>query len=192
MSSVIRAIDTDGVRLSRFWAMPNRDTFSIDVIGKLVKRYLKQSEISVDPFARNKRWCTHTNDLSKDTLAEYHMTALEFLQWINHARFAADLILFDPPYSHGQTKEVYESVGLTYNKARSENTSQNWRAERDEIDKILSPDGIVISFGWNTSGMGITRGYQIVEMMLVNHGGHHNDTLIVVERRLAVQGKFEL
>ena len=35
MSSVIRAIDTDGVRLSHFWAMPNRDTFDIDMIGDL-------------------------------------------------------------------------------------------------------------------------------------------------------------
>ena len=192
MSSVIRASDTDGVRLSRFWAMPNADTFSIDVIGKLVKRYLRESTVSVDPFARDKLWCTHTNDLNPNTRAEYHMTALEFLKWINHARFAADLVLFDLPYSHGQTKELYESVGLTYNKAHSENTSQNWRAERDVIDKILRPGGIVISFGWNTSGMGIARGYEIVEMMIVNHGGHHNDTLITVERRIAVQGRLEL
>ena len=192
MSSVIRAIDTDGVRFSRFWAMPNADTFSIDVIGKLVKRYLRDSEISVDPFARNKLWCTHTNDLNPSTRAEYHMTALEFLKWINHAQFAADLVLFDPPYSRRQTKEVYDDVGLKYQQSDNHNMTRNWRAERDVIDKILRPGGIVISLGWNTSGMGIRRGYEIVELMVINHGGHHNDTLITVERRIAVQGRLEL
>lgn len=33
-------------------------------IGEMVQRYLKAAKISCDPFARNKRWATYTNDLN--------------------------------------------------------------------------------------------------------------------------------
>ena len=66
-------------RISRVWAMPNPDTFSIPPIGGFVKKYLSQSRVSVDPFARNKRWATYTNDLNPETEAEYHMKANDFL-----------------------------------------------------------------------------------------------------------------
>lgn len=60
------------MNMRRVWAMPSPDTFSCQPIGHLVKRYLAKSQVSVDPFARNKRWATYTNDLNPDTAAEYH------------------------------------------------------------------------------------------------------------------------
>lgn len=59
--------------------MPNADTFSVKPIGEFVQRYLATSRVSVDPFARNKRWATHTNDLNPATEAEHHMDAEAFL-----------------------------------------------------------------------------------------------------------------
>jgi hypothetical protein len=32
--------------------------------------------------------------------------------------------------------------------------------------------------------MGKNRGFEIVEILIVAHGGHHNDTLVTVERKL--------
>jgi len=55
---------------------------------------------------------------------------------------------------------------------------------RDAAMHILSDDAVVLSFGWNTVGMGKTRGFEIVEIMLVCHGGAHNDTICLAERRL--------
>ena len=43
--------------------------------------------------------------------------------------------------------------------------------------ELLTPDGVIVSFGWCTEGMGIGRGFSIVEMLLVGHGAHHNDTI---------------
>ena len=40
-----------------------------------------------------------------------------------------------------------------------------------------------MSFGWNSSGFGNTRGYVVEEILLVAHGGAHNDTICVVERK---------
>lgn len=60
--------------------MPSADTFSVKPIGEFVRRYLAASTVSIDPFARNKRWATHTNDLNPKTGAEYHMDAEAFLK----------------------------------------------------------------------------------------------------------------
>jgi len=66
------------MKFDRAFAMPSADTFSIPPIGDFVKRYLHSAVVSVDPFARNKRWATYTNDLSPDTMAEHHMDARDF------------------------------------------------------------------------------------------------------------------
>ena len=48
----------------------------------------------------------------------------------------------------------------------------------------IKPGGYAISFGWNTNGFGKARGFEIVEIMLVAHGGSKNDTIVTVERKL--------
>lgn len=70
--------------------MPNGDTFSVPVIGAWVRRYLADSKCSVDPFARNKRWATHTNDLNPATEAEHHMEARDFLRLMVERGVRAD------------------------------------------------------------------------------------------------------
>lgn len=49
---------------------------------------------------------------------------------------------------------------------------------------VLTDDAIVLSFGWNRSGMGKKLGFELVELLLVCHGAAHNDTICVAERRL--------
>ena len=170
----------------RVWAMPCADTFDIAPIGELVKRYLRQSEVSIDPFARNKRWATHTNDLNPDTAAEYHMDALDFLLMLKEIDITADLVIFDPPYSPRQIKECYDGIGLKMDGEEGWRT-QGWTNERNTIDDLLSIGGVVLSFGWNSSGMGKARPYRAEELLLVCHGSGHNDTICKVERKMAHQ-----
>jgi hypothetical protein len=47
----------------------------------------------------------------------------------------------------------------------------------------MKPNGICISFGWSSNGIGLKRGFEIVEILLVAHGGNHNDTMCVVEQK---------
>jgi hypothetical protein len=49
--------------------MPNSETFDIEPTHNFVWKYLHQAKVSVDPFARNRRWATHTNDLNPKTNA---------------------------------------------------------------------------------------------------------------------------
>ncbi len=170
------------MNLTRVLAQPSRDTFDILPINRLVKSYLMNSNVSIDPFARNKRWATYTNDLNPDTNAEFHMDAKDYLEMLINQEVKADLILFDPPYSLTQIKECYEGFG----RRMSQRESKGFYGDlRDVFDRVLLPGGIAISFGWNSIGMGKSRGYEIVEILMVCHGRAHNDTLCVVDRKSA-------
>ncbi len=168
--------------------MPTADTFDCLPIGEFVKSYLRQSAVSIDPFARNKRWATHTNDLNPETLAEYHLDAYVFLSELLQKGVQADLVIFDPPYSPRQIKECYDSVGLKM--AQMDAFRTHWKPERDTIDQLLEIGGIVLSFGWNSIGMGKKRGYEILEVLLVCHGPGHNDTICMAEQKRHHQARM--
>lgn len=169
------------MNFTRVWAMPASDTFDIQPIGELVKKYLHQSKISIDPFARNKRWGTYTNDLNPDTAAESHMDVLDFLLMLKNKDITSDLVIFDPPYSPRQIKECYDSIGRKMGQLEAMRT--NWQPERNVINDIVTIGGYVISCGWNSMGMGKERPFSFVEGLLVCSGVGHNDTIVMVERK---------
>lgn len=163
--------------------MPNLETFSVKPIGDLVKWYLSQSKVSIDPFARNKRWATYTNDLNPATSAKYHMETTDFLGQLQQKQVKADLFLFDPPYSPRQIKECYNSIGkkMTIADGQSARLKKLWR---QAALPLLTDDAIVISCGWNSIGFGKVLGFKLQEILLVCHGGDHNDTIVTVEQRI--------
>jgi hypothetical protein len=179
------------VKFTRTWAMPSADTFDIAPIGELVKRYLRESKISVDPFARNKRWATYTNDLNPDTAAEYHMLAIDFLRNLKQEGVIADLIIFDPPYTIGQLKECYQSIGIDFmlNDAQQAGV---WTVEKNLCYEVLATGGVFIHCGYHSNGMGKQRDMMIEDGLIVAHGRNHNDTIVTVERKLAHQYEMKL
>lgn len=163
--------------------MPNGDTFSVPPIGDFVRRYLSASKVSIDPFARNNLWATHTNDLNPKTAAMHHLDAEHFLKMCAEWGIKADLIIFDPPYSPRQISECYKSVGLEVGMKETQ-SALLYKRVRDAIVPVATDDAIVLSFGWNTVGMGKRHGFEQIEIMLCCHGGAHNDTICLAERRL--------
>jgi hypothetical protein len=179
------------MKFSRTWAMPSHDTFSVAPIGDFVKRYLQQSSVSVDPFARNKTWATYTNDLNPETIAQYHLDAEEFLKQMASDQVKADLVIFDPPYSPRQISECYKSIGMEVGMKETQSALLYQRV-RNAIVPLLCENAIVLSFGWNTVGMGKKRGFEIEEIMLCCHGGAHNDTICMAEKLNSDQGNLAL
>jgi hypothetical protein len=47
---------------------------------------------------------------------------------------------------------------------------------------------VVLSFGWNSAGMGDF--FEPVELLLVAHGGAHNDTICVAERCIKTDAQW--
>ena len=160
--------------------MPNSRTFQIKPIKEFVEKYIKDKKVIIDPFANECRYGTITNDLNPKFDTDFHLDALDFLQQIEDE--SADVIIYDPPYSLRQVKECYEGVGIT---VTAEHTKSSWRAKHlDEIKRILKPNGLALCFGWNSNGIGKTRGFEMLEVLLVPHGGSKNDTICTAERKI--------
>lgn len=171
------------IPITRIWAMPSKWTFTIKPIRNLIYKYVKEPSNWVDPFAGENSPAGITNDLNPGRHTKYHLDALEFLQ----QQTFAEGVLYDPPYSFTQAKECYDSYGkeLFVDHDKKPTMMDYWSSCKNEITRIVKPCGIVISFGWNTNGMGIRRGFEIVEILIVPHGGDKNDTIVTVERKLA-------
>lgn len=163
--------------INRTWNMPNSRTFSIKPIKSLIEKYA-YGEI-IDPFANSNKLATITNDLDEQYDTDYHMDALEFLKMFKCE--SVDTVLYDPPYSPRQVSECYKKFGQTVNMQTTQ--ASYWSKQKEQIGRIVKPNGIVITCSWNSGGIGKKYGFEIEEILLVAHGGWHNDTIVVVERK---------
>ena len=166
------------LEINRIWAMPNKNTFEIKPIKDIIKKYI--TGFSIDPFANKNKFADLTNDIDNSFSTDYHLDAVDFLKIIQDN--CADTLLFDPPFSSRQVAESYKKV----NRAVNMQTTQGsyWSALKKEISRVVKNNGVAISCGWNSGGIGMKYGFHIIEILLVPHGGIHNDTIVVVERKL--------
>ena len=165
------------MQITRIWAMPSRNTFSIPPIRDLIGRHAKG--LIIDPFANSSRIASVTNDIDPSFDTDYHMDALDFLKMFQDE--SVDTVLYDPPYSPRQVSECYRALGMSVNMATTQ--ASYWAAQKKEIARICRPQGIVITCSWNSGGIGMKLGFEMLEVLLVPHGGWHNDTIAVVERK---------
>lgn len=166
------------MKIERVWAMPNSKTFSIKPIEQIIKKYAFGKII--DPFANNSKMATITNDIDREYDTDYHLDALEFLKLFDDN--SVDTVLYDPPYSPRQVSECYKKLKMTVNM----NTTQSsyWSKQKKEIGRIVKKNGIVITCSWNSGGIGKKYGFEIVEILLISHGGWHNDTIVTIEKKI--------
>ena len=165
--------------IKRVWAMPNKNTFSIKPIRELIDRYNKG--ISIDPFANSNTLATITNDIDDSFETNHHLDAKEFLKLFGDK--SIDTVLFDPPYSPRQVSECYKKMGRTVNMQTTQ--ASFWSDMKKDIGRITKAGGFTITCGWNSGGIGKKYGFEIVEILLVPHGGWHNDTIVTVERKIS-------
>ncbi len=172
------------MRINRVWAMPNANAFSIKPIAELIGRYYHKN--SIDPFANSNKIASITNDLNPAFGTDFNLDATDFLKQIESD--SIDLCLYDPPYSPRQVSEVYKQFGKTVNMQTTQ--ASYWSDQKKEISRLMRASGIVISFCWNSGGIGAKYGFEIIEILLVPHGGWHNDTIVTVERKIELPLKF--
>lgn len=163
--------------ISRTWQMPNSKTFQIKPINEIIKKYSFGKII--DPFANSNKLATVTNDLDEQYDTNYHLDATDFLKIFPNK--SVDTVLYDPPYSPRQVAECYKQLGRAVNMATTQ--ASYWAKQKAEIARIVKDGEIVITCGWNSGGIGKQYGFEIIEILLVAHGGWHNDTIVTVERK---------
>lgn len=177
------------MNINREWAMPNSRTFKIKPIKEIINKYqnkLENDSLIIDPFSNEniiidkERFNLKTNDIDPQYETDYSLDALEFLKIFDDNE--VDLVLYDPPYSPRQVSEVYKKMGMSVNMQTTQ--ASYWGNQKKEISRIVKKGGYVMTFGWNSGGIGKTKGFKIVEILMVAHGGWHNDTIITVERKI--------
>lgn len=159
--------------------MPNKWTFEIKPIRELLEDEVVGGDW-IDPYAgkNGAKYASVTNDLDAGGI-----DALEFLKLQKDNSF--DGILLDPPYSLRQVSEHYKKAGL---EITGWHTSAGYNSTlKNEANRILRAGGKAICFGWNSMGLGKTRGFEMTRILLVPHGGSKNDTICTVERKLVAQ-----
>ena len=167
--------------MERVWCMPNKETFTIKPIKKFIKETLTDG-VWIDPFVRNsvfKNKMKYTNDLNTLFSATHHLDALVFLKEFDDA--SIDGVLYDPPYSPRQIKECYDGIGIKV--TQKDTQSSFWGNLKKEIGRIVKPNGLVVCCGWNSGGIGKKNGFELKKVLLVAHGGSHNDTIVTLEKK---------
>jgi hypothetical protein len=148
---------SDKIQFERFWNMPTHKTFTIKAFKKLIYNELGNSY--VDPFPY-----------------PYKEDAINYLKKFKD--LSVENLVFDPPYSQRQLKEMYNNNGLSFNHPMN---NSYWSNCKKEISRITKKNSKVISFGWNSNGIGKKYGFKITKIVLVAHGSQHNDTIATVE-----------
>jgi hypothetical protein len=168
-------IAEDDPTIERIWVMPNKYTFSMKPVKILLRREM-DGGIWIDPFAGLNSPADIRNDADENINAERHEDGLEFLKSFGDT--SVNGVLFDPPYSVEQALRIY--------KPKFKGTAgraEYWAKCKDEIARILRPEGKCICFGWDSTGIGKKRGFDMYRILLLCHGACHNDTIVTVESK---------
>lgn len=165
--------------------MPNKWTFQIKPIAELVHRYVGDGKGWVDLFAGMSTLAEIRNDLNPDTPTQYHLDAFDFVDTLEGEYNGC---IFDPPYSIVQVTRSYEDMGLKSKLGFSSNgaldPTGSFKIVKDKLARRIKHGGYVISCGWNSAGLGRSRGFSLIEVLLVCHGGNHNDTICTIEQKI--------
>jgi len=128
--------------------------------GKVLNLFAGKTKLDVDEFRV---------DEDKTMNADVYEDAYGFV--LNCVK-KFDTIILDPPYAYRKSMEMYNG-----HKASRFNIIKNM------IPKILTKNGLVITFGYHSVSMGKSRGFIQEKILLMSHGGAIHDTIAVVEKK---------
>ena len=152
--------------------MPNKLTFKMKAVSQLLNEEMQGCW--VDPFCGVYSPAQIRNDADTSRDADFHLDGLEFLRLLESG--SVDGVLFDPPYSVEQALRIYKPI-----QNGTAGRAEYWAKCKDEIKRIVRKGGKAICFGWDSTGIGKTRGFELQRVLLLCHGACHNDTIVTVE-----------
>jgi hypothetical protein len=156
--------------IERWFEMPRSWTFQMPKLRAWVESRIDGRTLNLFGGVTRLAGDIVYNDLNPDLPADLRRDAYDLSLWTDSGgRF--DTVIFDPPYSAFQALKTYGAK-----------KAQLVTHARDVVEYVLRPGGRVISLGFNSTGMGASRGFTKEALALVNCGGSHNDFLILSER----------
>ena len=134
--------------------------------GKVLNLFAGKVLLDVDEFRV---------DIDPQNPADHHGDAYQFLQETGE-KF--DTIILDPPYNLRKSREKYHG-----------NWIGSFTKIKNLLPRVLNPNGIVITLGYDSVGMAKVRGFTKEAICLICHNGDHNDTIVLKERYIAAGRK---
>ncbi len=111
-------------------------------------------------------------DIDPEIPADYYMDSYDFVLMAKEKEMLFDTILLDPPYNLRKSREKYKGRMIG-----------SFTKVKNVLPDILVDNGVIITLGYDTVGMGKGRGFKKEAICLVCHSGDHNDTLCLKERK---------
>jgi tRNA G10 N-methylase Trm11 len=110
------------------------------------------------------------NDLNPEMNADTHHDVASIATHFPSESF--DTVVFDPPFDDLQAADKYDSL-------RADNVLQAFQ----QFEQLVRPGGVVITFGWNSWGMGSCATFEREETVLFQRGPVKRDVIATVDRR---------
>jgi len=111
------------------------------------------------------------NDLNPEIDAETHVDVTNLRSCYPPQSF--DTVVFDPPFDDLQAADKYDSL-------RADSVLEAF----DQFAEIVRPNGLVITFGWNSWGMRSHDHFAREETVLFQRGPVKRDVIAAVDRRI--------
>ena len=164
--------DYSDLQLSYETVSPNKWTFKSDKMRRWVEIRLQGRTLNA---CAGKTKLNHDheivrNDIDEDRDADTHFDVCEIADHFESESF--DTIVYDPPFSQNQANRSYEG----------QQVGDDALAKR-EFDELLAPGGRVIQFGFTTTCMPMSLGYERREVAVWNTLGRMNDYLSVIDEK---------
>ena len=164
---------SEDIEMSYWTVQPNRWTFRSDKIRRWVEQRLEGRVLNA---CAGKTMLDHNgevirNDIDEGRDADLHVDVSVIAEHFHPCSF--DTIVFDPPYSAFQAKTKYE--GRTVGKVA---------LAKRQFHELLAAGGRVIQFGFTTTNMPTSLGYEREEVAIFNTLGEMNDYLASVDKKL--------
>jgi hypothetical protein len=129
--------------------------------GKVLNLFAGKTRLDVDEFRV---------DVSDEFKPDFVGDAYDF---VKNTNLMFDTIVFDPPYNLRKSREKYGGKHIG-----------SLTKIKTEMVRIINDGGVVISLGYDSTGMEKIRGFKKKGVALVNHKGDHNDTICLVEEKV--------
>ena len=169
------------MKINRTTGVPSKWSFGVNQINDFVKKYYNNKKLWIDPFCGKFSPVPfeHRNDINTERKAKYHLKAPEFTKLYPDESVYG--VIYDPPYSTTRIKRSYKSIGIE--QLTLDETKFFYKDIEEEIYRVLEPGGICLKFAWNSSSIIDMKSMKILEVLVVNHGGLHPDTLCTAQRK---------
>jgi hypothetical protein len=155
---------------------PKRYTFEMPKLKKWVEQQCRGKVLNLFAGKTLLKVDEVRNDIDVSMPAEYHMHAEDMLRFLIDRNRKFDTVILDPPYNLRKSREKYNGKNIG-----------SFTLIKRLVLKVLNPHGRVITLGYSSVGYPTRFCFEKTAICLVCHSGNHNDTICLVEQRMALR-----